>query len=394
MGFRILYIVANRTGEGTFWRAYHFGRILSERGHSVDLLCNSPHSRIETTAFEQDGVQIIETPDLFPKLYLSGWDVWNVGKRIAAIHGKQYDIVHAFESRPGVLLPAIAKKRGGAALFMDWADWFGKGGSVEERSNPIVRTLLRPPETFFENRFRKLPVGTTAINQVLFNRAVDMGVNSENLLLIRNGCDVRLHPLERNEARAKLGFNKDQILIGYIGRAFERDARFMAQAVNQLVSILDTARLLIIGTFNRPILNWIDDPDNILASGRVSRRKLHTYISACDLCWLPLADSNANRGRLPMKLNDYLTAGRAVISTSVGDLQQLIPEYEIGKVTLNNPKSFTRATIELLQSPTELQRLCQNARRTAEVHLNWETLTDRLYQFYETQLAVNINTYR
>ena len=383
VSFRILFIVFNRTGEGTFWRAFHFGRILSKRGHRVDLLVNSPHSRVRISSFEREGVRIIETPDLFPKLYLSGWDVWNAFQRLVATRGEHYDIVHAFESRPGVLIPALAKKRSGAELFMDWADWFGKGGSVEERPNPIIRALLRPPETFFETRFRHLAVGNTVINQLLFARIIDLGVNPKSVLLLRNGCDVRMQPETKTAARSKLGLAKDQTLIGYVGRAFDGDARFMAQAFNHLAANLPNSKLMIIGNFNRPILDWIDDPANVLGSGRVTSETLHTNLSACDICWLPLAETNANRGRLPMKLNDYMTAGRPIISTGVGDLKKIIQDFNMGKIAPQNPGEFAWSTIELLENPQEAVRLGQNARRAAEEEFNWETLASGLLEYYK-----------
>jgi glycosyltransferase involved in cell wall biosynthesis len=384
MSFRILFIVFNRTGEGTYWRAFHFGRVLSKRGYQVDLLVNSPHSRVRISSFEREGVRIIETPDLFPKLYLSGWDGWNIFQRLVATSGERYDIVHAFESRPGVLLPALAKKRSGAALFMDWADWFGRGGSVEERSNPVIRTLLRPPETFFETRFRHLPVGTTVINQVLYDRVIDMGVDPKSVRLLRNGCDVRLQPETKKAARSELGLAEDQFLIGYVGRAFMSDARFMAQAFNHLAANYPNSKLMIIGNFNRPILNWIDEPESVLGSGRVTSETLYTYLSACDICWLPLLDSNANRGRLPMKLNDYMTAGRPIISTGVGDLKKMIQGFNMGKIAPQDPLEFANTTIEVLGNPQDSIKLGQNARRAAETDLNWETLASALMDHYKT----------
>jgi glycosyltransferase involved in cell wall biosynthesis len=382
MNLRILYIVFNRTGEGTFWRAFHLGRVLSAMGHSVELLCNSPHSRLRTTAFVREGVRIIETPDLFPRLYLSGWDPWNVFKRLAYTNSKSYDLVHAFESRPGVLFPALLQERRGAAMFMDWADWFGKGGSVEERSNLFIRSVLRPVETYFENHFRRVPLGTTVINQTLYDRVINMGIPPTRVMLLPNGCDTRLPVIEKVEARERLGMDKDHLIVGYVGRAFEKDARLMAESFNQLANQLRSARLLLIGNFNRPILDWIDDPNTILASGRVSVEKLHTYISACDVCWLPLVDSNANRGRQPMKLNDYLTAGRPIVSTPVGDIGTLMVDQGIGCVSAQNPGSFATTTLQLLENPERARELGRAARDFAENELDWEFISRELLKHY------------
>ena len=48
------------------------------------------------------------------------------------------------------------------------------------------------------------------------------------------------------------------------------------------------------------------------------------YISACDIGWLTLCDSGANRGRFPMKTHDFMAAGVPLLVTDVGDLGEMV----------------------------------------------------------------------
>ena len=123
------------------WRALAFAQTISRQGHQVTLIATSQERRSRTLKYLQDDVTIVETPDLFSGSLRSGWDPWNSLHRIAWAHGQRIDLVHAFELRPTVLAPSLYMKFARRTPFVsDWADWFGKGGSVEERPNPLLRT--------------------------------------------------------------------------------------------------------------------------------------------------------------------------------------------------------------------------------------------------------------
>ncbi len=384
---RILMIVFNQTGAGTYWRAFQFGRSLAQRGHAVTLMATSPAARMHLHKQELDGIQLVETPDLLSGSLRSGWDAWNTLQRILWLRNKSFDIVHAFECRPVVIFPALAAQRHGAKLLLDWADWFGRGGSVEERPNPFVRTILRPVETYFENHYRSHSDGTTVINLFLRERAIQLGVNPETILLLRNGSDTSVPLTEQSAARKLLGLPQGKPLIGFVGRTYLQDAKFMARAFDLLIDTVPNAKLLLVGYFNRDIEGLTKTPSSIIRTGPVKSGQLHQYLSACDLCWLPLTDTGANRGRWPLKLNNYMSAGRPIIATDVGDLRQVISQYNLGVVTPPDPSSFSVQTAALLSDAELRQSLGQAAREAAEGIFSWARLTDELETFYRRVLS-------
>jgi glycosyltransferase involved in cell wall biosynthesis len=385
---RILMLVLNQTGKGTYWRAYHFGRCLALRGHNVTLLATSRRRRAGFVVRKQDGITIVETPDLLFGSLRSGWDPWNTYSRNRWLKGKPFDLVHAFEARPTVLFPALSVKRQcGATLVMDWADWFGRGGSVEERPSPLVRGVLSPVETFFEEHFRTRADGTTVINTLLRQRVISLGVKPASILLIRNGCDVSFQPLDTPTARQLLGLPLEPLFIGYVGNAFIRDAQFMAHAFNEVHKREPRSRLLLVD-FNRSIEQWIEDPRAVLRIEEVRQSEFYPYLCSCDLCWLPLEDSPANRGRWPLKLNIYMTAGRPVLATSTGDLGEVIPRYQLGEVVPPHVRAFSDMTLALLENKARRISLGAAARQAAEGPFNWETLAAELDSFYNQVLQI------
>src|SRR5216683_4454900 len=109
---------------GTFFRAFHFGRELARRGHQIDLICISPHRRFSFDCEKRDGIKIHGSPDLFWGRGRSGWDPWDCLRRSARVLKGEWDLVHAFDSRPAVILPALVVQRRSVPLVLDWADWW------------------------------------------------------------------------------------------------------------------------------------------------------------------------------------------------------------------------------------------------------------------------------
>jgi glycosyltransferase involved in cell wall biosynthesis len=385
---RILYLVFNQTGKGTYWRAYQFGRHLVELGHQVTLVAMSPTARLRLRETDLEGVQLVEMPDLLPGALRSGWDPWEITRRILWLREKSFDLVHGFETRPTVIYPALfATRRMGIPLFLDWADWFGTGGSLEERINPVQRALLRPVETYFENHFRQHAHGTTVINTFLHQRAIQFGVNPGSLHLLRNGSDPTIQPLDQLIARSLFGLPPDTPIIGFVGGTYQQDAQLMADAWRRVKAEHKEARLLLVGRFNRPIERLANGVPGITRTGQVSYQDVYRALSACDLCWLPLTDTGANRGRLPYKLNDYMTVGKPVVATEVGDLPAIISEHTCGVTSPPDPGSFAEATIQLLRDDEKRKIFGANARGAAENKLSWSALTRQLADFYDQQRA-------
>ena len=155
---RILFLNHNvvRRG-GTFYRAYHVARYLVQRGHTVTLLTISNERRWSLEREICEGVEIIHTPDLLWGIGRTGWDPWDTSNRIAYLHGKEWNLIHAWDSRPVVILPALyARKQSsriGGKLVLDWCDWWGRGGTQAERTNKALG-IIAPIETFFEENYR------------------------------------------------------------------------------------------------------------------------------------------------------------------------------------------------------------------------------------------------
>jgi glycosyltransferase involved in cell wall biosynthesis len=336
----------------------------------------------------EQGVHVVLAPDLLWGPLRSGWDPYSSLARALLLRAARCQIVHAFECRPTVLLPALAAAAAGATLITDWCDWLGRGGSVEERPSAAVRTVLRPVETFFEERFRARAAGTTVICSTLRRKAEALGVPPAAILDLRDGADIEgIRPADRLAARRALGLPADAVLVGYVGQIFARDAQLMAAAFDLLQAQLSTARLLLIGHVNMPVERWSEVPAAMLRSGPIAYSELGRYLAACDCCWLPLRDSGANRGRWPLKLNDYMAAGRATVATAVGDVADVLRAHPVGLLAGDAPAELAATTLELLGDHGRRAAMGRSARQVAETHFDWRLRAAELEAFYLARIA-------
>jgi len=385
---KILFIVQNSIDHGTYFRAHALAKALTCLGHEMTILASSRDLGKKPTKTRKEGITILTVSNFLPGQFRAGWDIYNLVQRNNIIQSLDLDIVHGFETRPTVIYPALVKQKQGIPLFLDWADWFGKGGSVEERSNPILRTILRPIETYYENQYRLSPQGTTVICQTLMDRALRMGVNEGSLLTLPNGLDTPdWSPPSVNQAKNIIGFEPNLNLIGYLGALFPKDAIFMAEAFTKLRMEKENVKLVHIGNSNNRISNLTTPQQGLIETGPLSQKKVQGFLAACDLFWLPLRNTPANHGRFPLKFTDYLSCGRPVVATNVGDIPFYIQKYQTGFITEDRPDDFAKATITLLNNPKLMANMGQNAfalsRNPKE---SWLSRAKQLISFYERRI--------
>lgn len=386
---KIAMLSFNIVGRGTYLRALKLGAELTRIGHTVTLLATN-ESGGELRETMVDGVKVVSVPDLLRGSLRSGWDVYDTLRRISWLRGQKFDIAHAFESRPTAIYPALYLKDHGAALLTDWCDWFGKGGSVEERPNPVLRAVLRPVETFYEEHFRTRALATTAICTTLFGRALQLGVPEKDILLLPNGFDnPDIHPIDRAEACQALGLSANDFIIGYVGAAFTRDTELMVQAFEQTLQRIPTARLIHIGRTNYDL----PASNRVLKTGTVDDRTLNLYLAACNIGWLPLRDSNANRGRFPLKLSNMMAAGRPVVATAVGDVATFLERNPVGLLATDTPDSIAEQTVELHRHPKLAEAMGRAAYAVAiDPQNSWVQRVKDLEQLYHRVLETKLSS--
>ena len=379
----------NVAWSGTFFRAFPLARELVARGHKVTVVTTSPTARIARRRRLRDGVDVIETPDLFWGRGRTGWDPWNTLHRSLGLRHSDFDAVHAFDCRPAVILPALfLAARGDLPLFLDWADWWGRGGAIAERPGSLINSLVGSVETWFEEAFRTQATGTTVISRALEGRAVQLGVPGDSVFRFPNGCPHEtVRPRDRQSARAALGIDAEDDLVVHVGLIYPRDLELLFGAMQVVLRERPNARLVLLGNPHAPIPQDRLPANALMTPGFVDVEPLQDWMGVADCCVLPLSDTICNRGRWPGKLSDYLCSGRPVVMPNVGDAAEWISTHGAGWTSAPDSASLGDALLEALESKPRAGEAGERARLLAEGPLSWSTVAEGVDAFYSRSLS-------
>jgi glycosyltransferase involved in cell wall biosynthesis len=375
---RILFLNHNPAFRGTFFRAHQLARELSRRGHALTLVTTSRAARLQARWRDIDGVRVLEAPDLLFGPGRTGWDPWNALRRMASLRAEAFDLIHGFDCRPVVIGPALAvRQRTGARLVLDWADWWGRGGQIQERSGAFVRALVGPVETWFEESFRTRADASTVISRALSGRLQGLGVAPDRILCFPNGSDIeRIQPQDRDAARRALGVGREVPLLVHIGVLTRGDGQLLLDAFRRARRELPAARLVLVN----PGLAVAEEA--VSRTGFVTFETLKQWLAAADLGVVGLRDTVGNRGRWPGRVNDFLAAGRPVLVTRVGDAPGYVEGAAAGWVLAPEVEVLGSTMAALLRDRARLGERGDHARRLAEGALGWARLADQVEHRY------------
>jgi len=383
---KILLLNHNVVERSTFYRAFYFGRELADRGHEVTLATISRRNVLRPVVAEREGVRIIETPDLGVSLARTGWDPWDTAWRIARFLGERPDVVHGFDCRPVVLGPCLALKAVAHTPWIsDWADWWGRGGAISTRKSWIGRVAFAPFETFLEERFRSLADQVTVTSRAIEERALGLGIPRERVHHISSGANVRTIPvLEQGSCRKELSLPEDVPIACFVGFV-QYDLALAVRAFAVARRAVPEARLLLVGPRNREAERLITElglSGVVHATGTLPFARVPVAMGASDVLLLPYSNTLTNRARGPIKLGDYLAAGRAVLANPVGDLVEVFEADEVGVMAPDDPEGYGAALAGLFKDRERCVRMGQVARKVAEEKYAWKHLCGRLLEVY------------
>jgi glycosyltransferase involved in cell wall biosynthesis len=366
-------------------RPYSVGLHLSARGYNVSLLLPA-EKRLSSrkTKHINSRFTLYFCPTVLWGGLKKGSDPLDLITRIGLLRKLRYDIIFAFDSRPTVILPAVyGKSLRRVPLILDWTDWFGRGGSIAERSGKLYRFFFEKLETFFEEHFRKYADSSTVICSALEKRLRALGY-SGRIHSFPLGCyPPQALNGDRDSLRRDLGLPVGIRLIGCVGSLLPSDAELLFQSFKMVNERMDT-RLLLIG--ENHLRNRYPIPDNAIVTGRISSEGLQKYVHCCDLMLMPLRNNIANNGRWPSKLNDYLVMGKAVVSTEISVVTELFKLCEFGILAKDTPGDFALKICDLLTDKEKLSLYGRNSLKLALDHLSWPMLMDGLENFIQETL--------
>ena len=156
----------------------------------------------------------------------------------------------------------------------------------------------------------------------------------------------------------ELAFESDRAVIGYYGAIADW---FDAELVAHAARALPECDFLLIGSTFSANLEPLEGLPNVTFTGEVPYEDLPRYLHAFDVCIIPFRIIELTRATNPVKVFEYLSAGKPVVSVALPEVEALGDLVRIGR----DPRDFTRQLREALaeDSPARVEERCAFARK-------------------------------
>jgi glycosyltransferase involved in cell wall biosynthesis len=203
----------------------------------------------------------------------------------------------------------------------------------------------------------------------------------KNLYLIPNGVHAEHYGRVLDDSgplpRAAAGWR--QPVLGYVGTI--HPDRVDADLVEDVARQMPDASIVLVGPDHMPpaIRERFDRCGNILRTGPVAYDDVPTYMRAFDVCITPHCVTPFTESLQPIKLWEYLAAGKPIVSTDVAGFRDYPQFVRIAKTA----EEFASAAREaLVESPS----LAESRRAEARGH-SWQARVDQIESVIERCLT-------
>jgi len=218
------------------------------------------------------------------------------------------------------------------------------------------------------------------------------GIPLSNILVFPSGTDTELfHPIEKKYACQKLGIDPSYHYVGFIGSFLAyQGIDILIDAAPLVLEKIPNTRFLLVG--DGPLrAAWEKKAqeegvkDHFIFTGHVPYREVPTYIGAMDICVAP-HHMDTNQAS-PVKLFDYMAAGRPIIASDIEVVREIIADSECAVLTPpNHPGVLAEKIVFLINNEKLRYKLAENGRRWAKEKYDRKTLTKNIFPDDETHI--------
>ena len=217
----------------------------------------------------------------------------------------------------------------------------------------------------------------------------------DKIVVMPNGVDVELfHPgVDPGPIRKTLNL-QDCPVVAFVG-GFQpwHGLDLLIEAFSYVHREIPDARLLLVGDGRaRPLVDEKIEQFELnpaaIVTGLIPIQEVPTYLSAVDVAVLPYPKLPQELWFSPLKLYEYMAAGKAIIASDAGQISEVIDDGRTGLlVEPGNVDELYEKIVELLKHPEERQALGDAARKKAVLEHSWDQYIDRLEDIYYSALT-------
>jgi glycosyltransferase involved in cell wall biosynthesis len=211
---------------------------------------------------------------------------------------------------------------------------------------------------------------------------LESGVEDARVIVLPNAADpAKFDPRRRaEELRAALGLT-GRLVVGFTGR-FHRwhGLQLLVDTFEEIADREPAVAYLLVGDGpTRPEIAALAETrgwqGRVILPGSVHHDKVPDYVALFDVAVMP----HSNDYGSPMKIAEYMAAGKAVVAPRLGPIEDMVRDGHTG--VLFDPgdvQALGAAVAGLLSDPERRRAVGQAARQEVERALNWDVVAARV----------------
>ena len=297
-------------------RHHYIFEYLAQR-HEIHV----PHFHVSEGPERKTRLKVHEATKYFLKspavhYALNAYHHYRVMDRI--IRDEKIDIVVAGNVLAGTAALKAAKKHNIPVLF-DLKDWFPDSAAIYYK-NPLMKKIVHSVVYAVTKYNLKHSDRVTTVSPKLQEMVNEMGIECG---MIPNGVATDyFKPMDTMIGRNICGIDRDEFVIGFLGgieRRFELDE--VIKTLPELIKYNDKTRLLIVG--GSLFTDYLDElkaltenlglSDRVIFTGLIEHTELPKYISAMDVCIIPLKSEEWYGISMSNKFFEYSACAKPVL---------------------------------------------------------------------------------
>jgi glycosyltransferase involved in cell wall biosynthesis len=361
---------------------------LAASGHLVTV-ASIEHKR----AKEEDFQRLRETPD-GPVEYVvlrsrDNQTHKNIGDVVRL--SKDADIIHFQKCFPSTFIPAL------------WASWWWKKPlhyDWDDNETLILKEIKGFPfgvcaqVRFFENRIPRYVDTISVSSDGLWNACLAMGFPEERMRKVPVGADLgAFDPLRRGE---KVRFKQpleigNRPLVAYIGQLegaayaslFVKASALLADRFPEVVWMVVGGGLMLEQL--EELAFRLNLSHRVVFTDYLPAANIPEVLAAADIAVACFSDEPLVRCKSPLKVAEYLAAGKAIVASKVGEVPWMTGDAAV-LVEPGSVDALAAGIRFLLEHPEARREMGLKARARAETEINWKASAKHLEDAYRVAL--------
>ncbi|MHA1232217.1 MAG: glycosyltransferase family 4 protein [Candidatus Helarchaeota archaeon] len=389
IGFVIPYFVPAFRFGGPVRGTYEIGKRLAKKGHIIKIFCtdvsNNPKLRVKHKNKIIDGMHVYYFKNISNCL-ASKYKIFlpiNFINQIR-LEIQDLDIIH-FQDLYNIMtlsiyyivkkkkIPIFISTRG---VFSDFAQKNRK--YIKFFLNRIFFKILKKVDLIFAQTIKEkedcLKFG------LLHTKILENGINPFNF-------NINIP----SNFRKKYNFNDDDIIVLYLGRIHKiKGLEYLIKSIAKLRNF-EKLKLVLIG----PDDNYWSKLKNLIKKLKIEQKvlyinglygkdKFEAYTSSNIFCLPSLYDCSPN------SMLEACASGLPIITTKNNGLSYILKKGGGIIIPPKNVTKLTEALIYFINNPDKIKENGQFIKKKVLKEFNWDTITDRLEQYYYNILKKNL----